>query len=105
MRINLFGTFRKYGNGEFIEITIGDGFVISDIRNLFIKQIIELEPNFNEQDIVGSSVFAINDKIVNDDHFIKDADTLAILPPVCGGWYLWVRSIKKFIKIAEYNLY
>jgi len=85
MRINLFGTFRKYGNGEFVKITADGNASISDIRNIFIKKMIELEPNFNEQAIVNSSAFAINDEIVNDDYLVKEDDILAILPPVCGG--------------------
>lgn len=85
MEIKLFGSFRKYGNGEFIEIAINDTITIARLKELFIKKIIEIEGSFNEEAIVDASAFAVNDEIVADNYQIKNNDILAILPPVCGG--------------------
>jgi len=85
MQIKLFGTFRKYGNGEAITLSLDKEISVNSLKKLLIKELTKLDSNFNDHNIVESSAFAVNDEIIADDYLIKESDIVAILPPVCGG--------------------
>ena len=58
---------------------------IKDVKSALAGALRELNPGFNDTELLSKSVLANNQKIYQDDDVILESATIAILPPVCGG--------------------
>lgn len=84
-KVNLFGTFRQYGNGENLELDLPANISLTQLRQAFIRRLLEIDPAFRQQELVFASAFADENGILNNDNSFFITGALAILPPVCGG--------------------
>lgn len=94
LQIKLFGAFRNFGNGEFIEMSVPKKSNISEIKSLFLKQLQALHPELNKdfksEGLIEDSVFATEEMILDSKTILENIAEqnqikMAILPPVCGG--------------------
>lgn len=85
VKIQMFGAFRKFApSGEFhVEVT--PGMTLREFRHRFTESLKTQLSSFQDEELVFDSVFATEDTILNDDEVISKYQTLAVLPPVCGG--------------------
>lgn len=83
--VSLYGAFRRYGNGRNIELILEKECSVAQIRKMTLEKLQGLDGGFKEFGLLQDSVFANNQRILGESDFVKPGDTLAILPPVCGG--------------------
>lgn len=83
VKVNFFGTFRKYGDHG--EISLPAGSRVGDLKSLLEKELSGRGADMADARLVHDSAVACNDTIVDAHHQIKPDETVSILPPVCGG--------------------
>lgn len=76
--VKFFGIFRKFG--EQVEVEIPAGSSVVQIKNMIAQQL-----GVEHKDLVESSVLANATDILPDSYIFNEAQSLSILPPVCGG--------------------
>lgn len=82
--VQLFGAFRRV-HPHPVALCIEKNTKIKDVKSALAGALRELNPGFNDTDLLSKSVLANNQKIYQDDDVILEPATIAILPPVCGG--------------------
>lgn len=83
VKINFFGAFRKYGDGEMLAIPAGSS--VEDLKSLLEKHLAEKVPDFSDGQLIRDSAIACNDTVVGPHHKVQPGEVISILPPVCGG--------------------
>jgi molybdopterin converting factor small subunit len=83
VNVGLYGVFRELGVGE-VALEVGDGATVADLRRA-LKDFVERSPVKVSAKIIMASAFATNERILLESESLGAADSLAILPPVCGG--------------------
>lgn len=80
IEIELYGTLKKLGNFslEFVEPVL-----IREIKQKVKERLLNLDSTKSE--LVNSSAFSDQKRILKDDDLISDSCQIALLPPVCGG--------------------
>jgi molybdopterin converting factor small subunit len=79
VRVRLFAAARQAAERDTIEIDLGEGATVSDLRIAIGTQFPEL------RQLVRHSMFAINADYTDDTTPIPDAADVACIPPVSGG--------------------
>ena len=82
--VQLFGAFRRV-HSQPVVLSIEKNTKIKEIKTSLGCALRELNPAFNDMELLNKSVLANNQKIYQDDDMISESATIAILPPVCGG--------------------
>lgn len=82
--VQLFGAFRR-AHSQPVALSIEKNTKIKEIKSALGNALRELNPEFNDMDLLNKSVLANNQRIYQDDDMISESATIAILPPVCGG--------------------
>ena len=82
--IKMFGAFRKY-HADTLAIDVPIGSLATDIKKMLASKLRQINPAFNDEELVEKSVLADNQRILSHDEAITTPLSLAILPPVCGG--------------------
>ncbi len=82
--IKMFGAFRKYHPGS-LEISVPSGSTAAQLKAALAATLRQQNPAFNDDELIGKSVLADNQRILGADEVITAPLALAILPPVCGG--------------------
>ncbi len=85
VEINLFGSFRKFDNGQPIILFLPQGANLNNIRNGLSTELTARYPEFNQQALINESAIADEREILGDTYCLERDVKLAILPPVCGG--------------------
>lgn len=85
LKVRLFGAFRNYGNGEFIEFDVPKNSCIEQVKELLTKKLQALNPEFMNTGLIADSVLASEDSVLDSNRQLTSSCSLAILPPVCGG--------------------
>ena len=83
VKVNFFGAFRKYGDHEMLSLPSGSS--VDDLKILLAKHLSAKVPNFSDTQLIRDSAVACNDTVVGTHHKVQVGETVAILPPVCGG--------------------
>jgi molybdopterin converting factor small subunit len=84
VKIKMFGAFRIYAQGPFLELTIPCGTTIYGLKKLLAKTMAQNHQDFDDQ-LIQDSVIASQDAILPGNTVLGNNAELAILPPVCGG--------------------
>jgi molybdopterin converting factor small subunit len=79
MKISFYGAFRKYGDHAILDLPQGGS--VAEVKDLLAKHL----SGKAEAALIKDSAIACNDTIVDSSCRIQATDSLAILPPVCGG--------------------
>ena len=82
--VQLFGAFRRV-HPHPVELCIERNTKIKAVKSALENALRELNPAFDDTELLNKSVLANNQKIYQDDDVIVESATIAILPPVCGG--------------------
>lgn len=82
--VQLFGAFRRV-HPHPVALSVEKNTKIKEIKSALENALRELNPAFNDTELLNKSVLANNQKIYQDDDTIVESATIAILPPVCGG--------------------
>ena len=77
VKIQLFGAFRKFGYGVALELPLTAPCTISVLKELLAAHL--------DAELLSESAFGTADEIFRDDAMISPGQTIALLPPVCGG--------------------
>lgn len=78
IKIIFFGGFRKLGKN--IDIIVPKGSSVNTVKEALV-----LALNGKEEHLIGASVLANDNAILQDDTVFNEDVQLSILPPVCGG--------------------
>ena len=85
VEISLFGSFRKFDNGQPVILFLPQGANLNTIRSGLSKELAARYPEFNQQALIDESALADEREILSDTYCLERNVKLAILPPVCGG--------------------
>jgi molybdopterin converting factor small subunit len=85
VNLQLFGMFRKYSNKPQIQINAPAECSLDTLKGSIYESFKTIEDETSVQDLINSSAFARDGKVLSADAIILENDILAILPPVCGG--------------------
>lgn len=85
LSVQLFGVFREYVPAEHLEIKINELTTASQLKELIVHHLIDSNPHFQALSLVGESVLATHEEILQDTDLVNEYHNLALLPPVCGG--------------------
>ncbi|MBI3554822.1 MAG: hypothetical protein HY074_01000 [Deltaproteobacteria bacterium] len=77
VKIQLFGAFRKHGDGVALELPLAKPCSLAVLKELLATH---LDP-----ELLRESAFGTTTDILGDDAIVSPGQTLAVLPPVCGG--------------------
>jgi molybdopterin converting factor small subunit len=77
IKVEFFGAFKKYGDHAMLELPANSS--VAELKNLLSEHLPSSEQ------LIKDSAIACNDTIVNAGYKIQQGETIAILPPVCGG--------------------
>lgn len=83
--VRLFGAFRKFGNGRFLDVLVSEGVSVRDLRVILADEIGVLPGGEEGRALVFESALADEDHILEEGELVQAGQMLAILPPVCGG--------------------
>ncbi len=84
MQVQLFGAFRDLETSGKCEILYQVGQSAQEIKAL-IFEVLKNESSIDLEALMKISVLASENQIYNDDDIPTHFESLAILPPVCGG--------------------
>ena len=88
LRVQLFGAFRKYAPDGDVHLEVPPGTPLAAVRTRLGEALREIFPAFRDQGLLDVSVFADDERILDDGQALGDDRaelSLAVLPPVCGG--------------------
>ena len=88
MRVKLFGALRKYANAEgpaSVEFDVPRSCDASELRNRLSRHLAATHPGFNDAGLLSECAVATESRVLQPDEIVPENETLAILPPVCGG--------------------
>jgi molybdopterin converting factor small subunit len=85
MKVKLFGALRKYGDDTCLEIPFSGAFSVAELRTQLAQHLEKQFPNFNDQALLKECAIASDSRIFMEEEEISNIETIAVLPPVCGG--------------------
>ena len=85
IEIQLFGAFRKFSSKNPMILHVPAGMNISEIRKKIRLELEQLNPGFNQNDLINESALADEEEVLAEDFVVSKETSLALLPPVCGG--------------------
>lgn len=83
VNVGLYGVFRELGVGE-VALEVSDTATVAELRRAF-GDLVKKSPVLVSTKIISASVFATNERVLLESEPIGVLDSIAILPPVCGG--------------------
>ena len=85
LEVKMFGAFREWAPSGVLTVKVTPEMTLEQFRRCFIESLKQKEPSFQEETLVFESAFATDDTILTDTDIVSSYQTLAVLPPVCGG--------------------
>jgi molybdopterin converting factor small subunit len=89
MELKLFGAFRKYADASSarasIELLIPEGCEVSELRVRLRAYLENAHPDFRDSELLDECAFATESRVLLPNEIVPSGQTIAILPPVCGG--------------------
>jgi molybdopterin converting factor small subunit len=77
VKIQLFGAFRRHGDDAVFHLPLEAPCSLSVLRELLASHF--------DAELLHESAFGTEEAILSDDAMIAPGQTIAVLPPVCGG--------------------
>lgn len=85
INIRMYGALRKYFPTGLLKIDLPEDCDVMTLRQILLKEIVILCPDFKDSTLLFESAFANNDEILQDTDIVCLQSEIALLPPVCGG--------------------
>lgn len=85
VQVNLFGSFRRFGDGQSCQLKVPQGSTIAEVQRALARHLAQLHPGEDIEGLVNSAVLASDEEVFPRGHVLDADATLAVLPPVCGG--------------------
>lgn len=82
--IKLFGAFRKFQN-EPVVLSLPTGSTVAAVKHALWETLQTLKPGVADASLLASSALASAQTVLADTDTLNNSQSLAILPPVCGG--------------------
>lgn len=82
IRIKLFGGFRQFRTESVLTLELAPTSTIADLRRSVAGM---FDSDQNALSLLKASVFATDERVLDDSESVPDDADLALLPPVCGG--------------------
>lgn len=82
--IKLFGAFRKFQN-EPVVLHVPTGTTAAEVKTALWETLEKTKPGVADASLIASSALATAQAVLADDDTLNQSQSLAILPPVCGG--------------------
>lgn len=83
--LKLFGAFRHYQTADPLRVRVPVGADMAAVKQAVSEALAERFPEFGDHALVQAAALATDDRVLPGDAVIDGDQTLAILPPVCGG--------------------
>ncbi len=77
VKIQLFGAFRKFGDGVALNLPLNAPCSLTALKVLLAEHL--------DRELLAESAFGTASAILGEDAMICPGQTIAVLPPVCGG--------------------
>lgn len=78
VKVRLFGAFRDYDESGELEFELQAGATAAQLRA-------ELALVVGRPELLAESVLADENSVLSENHVLREAAVVAVLPPVCGG--------------------
>jgi molybdopterin converting factor small subunit len=89
MELKLFGAFRKYADANgaraSIELLIPEGCDVAELRARLCAHFVMTHPDFRDSQLLDECAFATESRVLLANEMVPSGQTIALLPPVCGG--------------------
>lgn len=85
VEVRLFGAFRKYVPDGRLRITISRPCDVETFKEKILLRIKEVAFEFSDDSLISESALANENEILSDGGIVHVGETVALLPPVCGG--------------------
>ena len=79
VRVQMFARAKELAQRDVVELLLGDGAKVSDLRCALAEQVPGLQP------ILPHVMFAVNMEYAGDEVAIPEGAAVACIPPVSGG--------------------
>lgn len=85
VEIKLFGAFRKYIPAGVMSVQVEEGVTVKALKDKIHSELCNTFSNYKDMNLVFESALATDSDILNEDSICDLDQSLALLPPVCGG--------------------
>jgi molybdopterin converting factor small subunit len=82
--VKLYGVLSSFGEDGLVTLAVGEDATVSDLKSQLREHIQEIDPGF-DLSVLDSSAVGSDEAILTNSDCLKSVDSLAVLPPVCGG--------------------
>lgn len=79
--IRLFGAFRQFGSRPSLTVDVPQEAIVSELRAAVERRL----PGDNARALLQASVFATDERTLDESEPVPFDHDLSVLPPVCGG--------------------
>ncbi len=85
IKVLVFGVFRKYIDKGNVTVRVNSDCSVDMLKKALKDEIIKLNPQFEDVELLDSSVFAKGNHIISQNVLLTDNEEVCVLPPVNGG--------------------
>lgn len=85
IELRLFGAFRNYVPGGKFSFSLETPCAVKILKEKIHTELCEKFASYNDPHLVFESALATEEEILSEETWIDSSQTLALLPPVCGG--------------------
>ncbi len=83
LQIKLFGAFRQFQNGP-VTLELPSGISVAEVKTALWEKLQEIKPGADLA-LLNASALASSSSVLEANTRLTESQSLAILPPVCGG--------------------
>lgn len=84
IELSLFGAFRQHEPAAHVQLEVGEGATVTDVRAALARYAEEHWPGFRPG-LLRASAFASEARVLRDGEPVPSDGRMAVLPPVSGG--------------------